>query len=399
RFLSIASSYPYVMHALLSFSANHLAWVSSSADTRNLSLQHGSIALRGLHEAIGNFSHANADAVLAASLLLLWQATDWQSWSSLRAGIQSVLSAMRSWKLESLFTDFIAEEDLFALSFRSHRRKSSVTAAERSNVLQTILYALQRLQGALGGHELELNWVKQLLSYVQQLQNLHPAQTAEEQFNYLYQLRKWLFWVPISLLQRDEGQGPAIMTLAFFYATSIALEPLFPDLGPTFCSARALPPLEAILNVTNAMQTKHSADSSSAEIASLMQFPQQTAINYRNRAMQIQQSPLTPDQSMLTVDPEKLNYTTMGNLSPAFTPSTPQYTMAQPTSSAAGSYLEVPTQASFTYGTQSWGAMPSPAFPAHSSYAPVPEEQMDMYGGNISFGGFRGGFVPATIWT
>jgi len=90
RFLSIASSYPYVMHALLSLSANHLAWVNSSKETRNLYLHHGSIALRGLHEAIGNFSHANADAVLAASLLLLWQATDWRSWSSLRAGIQSV---------------------------------------------------------------------------------------------------------------------------------------------------------------------------------------------------------------------------------------------------------------------------------------------------------------------
>lgn len=77
KFLSIASSYPYVMHALLSFSANHLAWSRSSNETRNLHIQHGTIALRGLHEAIGSFSHANADAVLAASLLLLWQATDW----------------------------------------------------------------------------------------------------------------------------------------------------------------------------------------------------------------------------------------------------------------------------------------------------------------------------------
>lgn len=77
KFLSIASSYPYVMHALLSFSANNLAWSQSSDEIRNLHIQHGTIALRGLHEAIGGFSHANADAILAASLLLLWQATDW----------------------------------------------------------------------------------------------------------------------------------------------------------------------------------------------------------------------------------------------------------------------------------------------------------------------------------
>ena len=65
------------MHALLSFSANHTAWVQSSKEMRNIYLQHGSTALRGLHEAIGCFSQANAEAVLAASLLLLWQSTDW----------------------------------------------------------------------------------------------------------------------------------------------------------------------------------------------------------------------------------------------------------------------------------------------------------------------------------
>lgn len=65
------------MNALLSFSANHLAWTQSSPETRNLQIHHGSIALRGLHEAIGSFSPANADAILAASLLMLWQATDW----------------------------------------------------------------------------------------------------------------------------------------------------------------------------------------------------------------------------------------------------------------------------------------------------------------------------------
>ena len=47
---------------------NHLACAQSSHETRSLHIQHGGIALRGLHEAIGNFSRANADAVLAASL-------------------------------------------------------------------------------------------------------------------------------------------------------------------------------------------------------------------------------------------------------------------------------------------------------------------------------------------
>ena len=65
------------MHAIFAFSANHLAWISQSQQTRNIAFHHGGIALKGLHEAISNFSKANADAVLAASLLLTWQSTDW----------------------------------------------------------------------------------------------------------------------------------------------------------------------------------------------------------------------------------------------------------------------------------------------------------------------------------
>ena len=77
RFLSIAASHPFVMHSILAFSASHLAWISQSSETRNLAFHHAGIALKGLHENIANFTKVNSDAVLASSLLLAWQATDW----------------------------------------------------------------------------------------------------------------------------------------------------------------------------------------------------------------------------------------------------------------------------------------------------------------------------------
>ncbi|KAF2764131.1 hypothetical protein EJ03DRAFT_40569 [Teratosphaeria nubilosa] len=373
KFLSIASGYPYVMHALLSFSANHLAWVTSSKETRNLYLQHGAIALRGLHEAIGSFSHANADAILAASVLLLWQATDWRSWSSLHAGIQSVLAAMQSWKHESIFAEFIAEEDMLAVALRDGSRKAApIDPSERMAILQNTQYSLQRLQMTLFGHELELSW------------------PPEEQFNCLYQLRKWLFWVPISLLQRPGGQGPAIMTIAHFYATALSLEPLFPDLGASFCSAMALAPLEAILSVTEAMASGQGHTSTSREISTIMGWPRQTALHYRNMTLQWRQSTIQPQNSMLPVDPDTFTYTSIGNLSPAFTPSTPHYSMP-PASTAGSSYLEVPpAQASFSYGTQSWGAMPSPGFPPQSF---VTQDGTGVYR-PMSMGSFRTGNHP-----
>ena len=65
------------MHALLALSATHLAWLTDCPLTDNMAYEHRGIALKGLQEAIGAFSRQNSDAVLAASLLLSWQATEW----------------------------------------------------------------------------------------------------------------------------------------------------------------------------------------------------------------------------------------------------------------------------------------------------------------------------------
>jgi hypothetical protein len=42
-----------------------------------LAYQHRGYAFQGLQVSIGNFSKENSDAVLAASILLSWQVTDW----------------------------------------------------------------------------------------------------------------------------------------------------------------------------------------------------------------------------------------------------------------------------------------------------------------------------------
>lgn len=75
--LKIGSNYQFVMHALLALSATHLAWLTDCPLTANMAYVHRGIALKGLHEAIGEFSRQNSDAVLGASLLLSWQATEW----------------------------------------------------------------------------------------------------------------------------------------------------------------------------------------------------------------------------------------------------------------------------------------------------------------------------------
>lgn len=309
---------------------------------------------------------------------------------------------MQSWKHESLFAEFVVEEDLVANAYRQHRRRPSVNLSERSTILQNAINALQRLQLTLVGQELETHWVNQLLTFLQTILGLDPPQGPEEQFNQLYHLRKWLFWVPVQLLQRQEGQGSAMLTLAHFYATALALEPLFPDLGSSFCAAMSLGPLESIITFTDAMRSETLMTSSAMEIASLMQWPQQTALIYRTRAMQPPPS-MIPQDPIYNVGPETLSYTTVGNISPAFAPSSLHYGVQQPnsqSSSRPSSFLEVPSvyqgaTTGFGYGTETWGAVPSPGLPA----AAYSSSQEDAYG-YMPLGGFQSGFVnSAPIWT
>jgi hypothetical protein len=298
---------------------------------------------------------------------------------------------MQSWKYESIFAEFITDEDMVATSFRTHRRKPSINPTERATLLHQTVQALQRAQMALIGNEVELHWLNQLITYVQRLQSLNPAQSAEEQFSQMYYLRKWLLWVPVSLLQRRGGSVATMITLAYFYSTALSLEPLFPDLGSSFCGALALPPLEAIISFTQSMSRGQN------NLVSLMQFPQQTALNYRTRTLQAQHMALQQESPMVNINPEALSYASMGNLSPAFVPSPLYHGTPQSASSSQSPFLEVPTpQSGFSFGMQSWGMAPSPGFPAQT-YA---SQEDQIYGYVPSLSGFRGGCVPpAPIWT
>jgi len=77
RIIKIGATESYVMHALLAFSAMHIAFLTGCPLVGSMAYEHKGIALKGLQEAISSFSRETSDAILAASLVLSWQATDW----------------------------------------------------------------------------------------------------------------------------------------------------------------------------------------------------------------------------------------------------------------------------------------------------------------------------------
>lgn len=65
------------MHALLAFSAMHIAFLTDCPLVGSMAFEHRGAAYSGLQEAIISFSRENSDPILAASLVLSWQATEW----------------------------------------------------------------------------------------------------------------------------------------------------------------------------------------------------------------------------------------------------------------------------------------------------------------------------------
>ncbi|KAK7187947.1 hypothetical protein DPSP01_003163 [Paraphaeosphaeria sporulosa] len=420
KFLSIAASHPFVMHSILAFSASHLAWISQSSETRNLAFHHAGIALKGLHDGIANFAKVNSDAVLASSLLLAWQATDWRGWASLVTGTKTVIQAMQSWRHESMFADYIAEQaPLPGKSFmnQSYSPISSETRREHLTILSDVQNSLARLQPylSLTRHEQEGKWVEQLRNYIERLRASGAAQTAEEQFGQLYALRKWLFWVPISLLAAKHTDATVMVVLAHFYATALALEPMFPEIGAVFCANRSLGPLEEIVLIVHGYRNP-SYDDRTQSVSYLIQYPNDVANSYKARRDWMRQQagegspvPQTPyGLEALNMDLQNLAQYSYGqSLSPAFAPSPlnffPQTTLPGLASGPTSPYLEVPqvprTSVDLSYSSPSYTTpLGSPATGPHYS---VPEQPHPFSFGMPPMGYHPSGFVtaPTQIWT
>lgn len=254
------------MHALLALSASHLGWLTSCAETLQLAYHHRGIAFNGLQEAINDFSPEkpeNADAVLAASILLTWQTTDWyvpslsfrypktyaneisiirEGWRSLMQGTTHVIRLIQDWKDISEFGEYIEEIS------HSHdvSRLPQLSPEEMAWLLNDIYISLRQLEPYVHGREEESKGLNDLILFVRTLAAYIPLQSADEQFELLHPLRSWLFFLPISFSKRAREDKDVIILLAYFYAVALAVEPLFPAVGATWFGSLAVGPIREI---------------------------------------------------------------------------------------------------------------------------------------------------------
>lgn len=336
---------------------------------------------------------------------------------------------MQSWRDQSAFCDYLTEhasDPVRTYTDASEFRQTPERIQERALALQTLSAALDQLQVNLSDKEQGHRWVEQLGIYVRRLQSSTAALTPEEQFGQLYALRKWLFWVPVSLLSAQRREILPLLVLAHFYAAALAVEPIFPDLGADFVANSALNSLTEIGRIVARFQQSQGYSAGTQHIAALMQYPTEMASSYRSKRdwsrqsiaiPTVQQPPYGLDALNLDLTAQLSDQSYYHNMSPAFAPSPLHLAspaiMTPQSGGPRSPYLEVPgtphsavtATGAHNYLSQQAGNLYSPPLSAplqapagFGTYAPAHQEQQAYVGSMGST--WHGGFVsPQTVWT
>jgi hypothetical protein len=379
-----------------------------------MAYEHRGVALKGLHEAIGAFSRENSDAVLAASLLLSWQATEWRGWTQLMHGTSSVIDAMQPWKNESQFGDFIAEQSTFPTAPPSPApgaKKLSNPRKQDLDALQRAYAQLQKVEAHLTANNEDVKAIQQLMSFVRGVRKVSPSHTAAQRFEMLNPLRAWLFWLPVMLLQQTRGSPSALIILAHYYTVALVVEPLFPEVGAAYFGSLSLGPIEEIARRLFSINVSQDLDSNMQTPLHLMEYPIDMVSSFRSRMGWIQPQrtasfPSFPnhDYTMAESYPTSLSLSPYCN--PAFTYSQEHLMTMPPDPMSAtavspltldpftGHYLGIPSPSGY-------GGYHSPASSNYGEGSIVYSDHGDDFalydtqGPGSNFGGF---VLPTTVW-
>ncbi|KAL9561317.1 hypothetical protein ACKAV7_014672 [Fusarium commune] len=245
--LQIGATTPYVMHALLAFSAMHIYFLTDCPLVGGMAYEHRGIALKGLREAISLFSRETSDAVLAASLVLSWQATDWRSWIQLMQGTSSH---------ESQFGDLIIESSTFPIVPPSPGRDLRPLTDDLV-AFQRTLKQIQHMEEYLKHRKENTAHIQDLVGFLRGSRKISPTLSVAEQFERLQPLRTWLFWRPVSYLQNYHGSPSSLVVITHLYTVALLMERLFPEVGAAYFGSLTISPIEEItrrlmsINISN----------------------------------------------------------------------------------------------------------------------------------------------------
>ncbi|ERT02312.1 hypothetical protein HMPREF1624_00610 [Sporothrix schenckii ATCC 58251] len=282
--ISIGTTNAYVMHALLAFSASHITYLNECPIVGIMADEHRGIALKGLQEAISTFSRETSDAILAASLVLSWQATDWRSWTQLMQGTRSVIEAMDLWKHESQFGDFIAESSTFPTAPASPvpDHKPSQPRKEDLEVFTRTIQQLQKVETFLKHNKEDFQAISQLITFLKGARKESNTPVAQ-QFARLRPLRDWLFWTPVRFFQNAGTSPSSLVSVAHLYTVALVMERLFPEIGAAYFGSLSIGPVEEIARRLFSINVNSAYKGDVQTPLTLMEFSIDVVSEFRSR--------------------------------------------------------------------------------------------------------------------
>lgn len=286
------------MSSILALSANHLAWITRNQDTQQLAYHHRGVAMKGLQKAMSTFANENFEAILAASTLLSWQATEWyahrliiygsanlnrHNWASLQHGLTTILNSIPPvWKQESELARYLEDERSMGYPKSSLMAGFQVQDEDLANLDHTIL-ALQGVQKRVSHNQEYYSRIGELLDFVQHFRKVLPTQSLKQAFESVQPLRRWLFWLPPAMLRGGGADINALAIIAQFYGVAVALDSLFPDMGGAYLGPLSIAPIEDIYRLILSRNTTDPFNPGLQLSLSIMDLPRHIANRYRNR--------------------------------------------------------------------------------------------------------------------
>lgn len=439
-----------------------MSWETQSTAAKAIAAEYLELTTSELRDAMSSFSKSNFEGVLTASLILSWLHNDWRAWTQEMSNLKIIMNVSQQFRPDTIFEEYLASAPVEPLqpSDSSSFPEANLRLPDNNETIHAIQASLRRLQAAIQLPEDDQKLIKRMDALMDSFLSAPMADGPKDQFERLYNLRKMLFWLPVNLLLSRHGDIHSLLVLSHYYATALALETVFPDIGAPFLASLAASPLEQIIKILQACQITQIHDPLAQAAAALLDFPQDALAQYGSRrswavqraAIQAQAQAQAQVQQFQT---EAMGYDLInqlgdlpipqGGMSPAFPPSmlllTPPPISAQLPQPMSSPFLAVPgniveqyaykpytpTSSSFHTPTTGYEVSPlvSPAFLADndSSYhLPLPDytsrrvsaefgdlnvASLDDYALNSSSGVYQsstasltgGCVVPTAMWT
>lgn len=149
--------------------------------------------------------------------------------------------------------------------------------------VEQITTALHNLRLRLSTNEDLAEQAGRLVDYLQDLQRDLSSQGPEQAFIRLQPLRDLIFWLPPSILRAGESDLAALTLLSHLYASALAVEPLFPDIGGAYLGSMSVLPLERVHDMLRTRRTTQPQDTGIQVALSLIDVPIQIMTSYRLR--------------------------------------------------------------------------------------------------------------------